>query len=480
MALAQALNQWCPAHPLPSFVEFCEMTTGLTLEPWQKVYAQRLGEWVHKKGQKLLLHAPPQLGKSLFAAGRLPAYLIGSDPLNRRVRLITTTERSAFRYGNATKSTLIEFAGMLPPSAQVEKESAATEFFTQARKDAADGHPSFRASSIGATIVGTGATDWIVDDPYSSPEAAYSDLQRESIQTWLDDALLMRTGPDDNIVVFFHRWHCDDIAGLLIDRGWEYLRFPAICDSEDDLAGRKIGEALSPRWPIEHLRSLEKANPDAFMALYQGTPIAAGGGMIKRAWFKVQDIKDVKLQVRCAGVGTDLAVTEKTSADYTVALPGILATDNQIYIGKPFHKRVEWPEGRREIIAVAKRIRAHFVACEIAGQQRGLVDNLIENAPSINVLKVPAGRGDKESKARMWTPVAEAGRITLLEDGSGWTREFLKQMEQFPKGKHDDLVDSVSQLLEGFRRNYGNVTVTTGREDIFDKDAVLRRFGIIR
>ena len=479
MSVAELLMQSAPGPPPPSFIEFCEKTLAFKLEPWQRVYCERLEKWATSTGQKLLLHGPPQHGKSQLAAGRLPSYLIGRDPDNRRVRLITTTERSAYRWGQATKDTLLEYNSLFAPRAAIPKDAAATEFSTQARKLQADGHPSFRASSIGSTIVGTGATDWIIDDPYSDPQQAYSDLQRETLQTWLDDALLMRAGLDDNILIFFHRWHCDDIAGVLLERGWEYLRFPAICEDEDDPAGRKIGEALSPRWPIELLREKEKANPDAFRALYQGIPVSAGGGMIKRHWFKVENIKDVKLTVRCSAVGVDLAVTEKTSADYTVALPGVLADDGRIYIGRPYRARTEWPEGRRQIIALAKRIRANAVACEVAGQQRGLVDNLIENAPSINVLKVPAGRGDKESKARMWTPIAEAGLITLLEDGSGWTRDFLREMEQFPRGKHDDQVDAMGQLLEAIKSNRGGVTVKGKTTDLFDRDAVLRRYGII-
>ena len=50
---------------------------------------------------------------------------------------------------------------------------------------------------------------------------------------------------------------------------------------------------------------------------------------------------------------------------------------------------------------------------------------------------------DKVSRVSSWSPIAEQGRIYLVDDGTGWHEKLLTECETFPLGKHDDLVDAV-------------------------------------
>lgn len=53
-----------------------------------------------------------------------------------------------------------------------------------------------------------------------------------------------------------------------------------------------------------------------------------------------------------------------------------------------------------------------------------------------------APTGDKQTRAEVWSLLAEQGRVTLLE--GDWIPEFLTELEEFPMGNHDDQVDAVS------------------------------------
>ena len=53
-----------------------------------------------------------------------------------------------------------------------------------------------------------------------------------------------------------------------------------------------------------------------------------------------------------------------------------------------------------------------------------------------------APSGDKQTRAEIWSLLAEQGRVTLL-DGD-WVLDFLEELEEFPMGNHDDQVDAVS------------------------------------
>jgi predicted phage terminase large subunit-like protein len=53
-----------------------------------------------------------------------------------------------------------------------------------------------------------------------------------------------------------------------------------------------------------------------------------------------------------------------------------------------------------------------------------------------------APSGDKQTRAEIWSLLAEQGRVTLLE--GDWIPDFLTELEEFPLGAHDDQIDAVS------------------------------------
>src|ERR1051325_8837846 len=65
--------------------DFVEATCHFSLEYWQKIITSRLELLTYQKGQRLLLHAFPQSGKSVIVSQRFPAWLLGRTP-NHRIR----------------------------------------------------------------------------------------------------------------------------------------------------------------------------------------------------------------------------------------------------------------------------------------------------------------------------------------------------------------------------------------------------------
>jgi len=74
----------------------------------------------------------------------------------------------------------------------------------------------------------------------------------------------------------------------------------------------------------------------------------------------------------------------------------------------------------------------------------------------------PAG-SDKEANARAVSPLFEAGMI-LLPEGAPWADDYIESMTRFPKGQHDDDVDSTSQALNYLRRRQHGVMEYIERE----------------
>src|SRR5688500_15320203 len=70
---------------LARYVELT-MAEGFRLEHWQHRICERLQRLPFETGQRLLIHGPPQFGKSLLISQRLPAWMLGMRP-DARIRL---------------------------------------------------------------------------------------------------------------------------------------------------------------------------------------------------------------------------------------------------------------------------------------------------------------------------------------------------------------------------------------------------------
>src|SRR5215469_1626206 len=70
----------------PTFFEFVKRTTAFELHPWQRDYLVPILEGLaREKGQRILIHAPPQYGKSILVSKRFPAWALGINPKLRIV-----------------------------------------------------------------------------------------------------------------------------------------------------------------------------------------------------------------------------------------------------------------------------------------------------------------------------------------------------------------------------------------------------------
>jgi Terminase RNaseH-like domain len=63
-------------------------------------------------------------------------------------------------------------------------------------------------------------------------------------------------------------------------------------------------------------------------------------------------------------------------------------------------------------------------------------------------------QSDKVMRMHAQTAMIENGFVHLPKE-SPWLAEYLHELTIFPRGKHDDQVDSTAQLLDWFKRGSG-------------------------
>lgn len=455
-AIDLALGLYKPSVSLSAFVE---KTTKHKLDPWQHHLCDVLSTLPASKGRRLLVAAPPQGGKSIIVSQRFPAWLLAKKPTHR-IKLACYNITHAARFGKIVRDLMqsAEFAGMFPdPTLKLPSVSSAEEWSTSARSALRDGQPSFKALGLATGFVGQGADTLIIDDPYASPQDAYSPIINATTHAFWSDTAKPRLNDDTNVVVMFHRYTETDLAGWLMEQEpdeWELIRYAAIADGDyvhpdtgkayPDPLGRDEGQKFSGRFSDDWYETQQK-NTFVWLSQFQGRPSAKEGGM-----FKIHQLPIVDAAPAGEGVKRvrywDLGGSDSKKADYSVGCLMSKSADGLFYVEDV--QRGQWsPKERNEHIRNT---------CEADRERYGAIPTWIEKVPGLavevidNIVRYLAGYGvhtemaknDKVTRADPFASQCEANNVRVVR--GPWNMAFRNELTAFPHGKNDDQVDGAS------------------------------------
>lgn len=438
------------------FAAYCALTSAWAPEAWQTLICRRLQRLLGETGQRLLIHGPPQFGKSWLISQRLPGWALGVKP-TWRIRLACYNVTHATRFTALNRDILQSdlYGQVFPdPAVRLPAQCAREEWSTAARSAQQDAQASMMALGIGSGFVGQGADLLIIDDPYKNRMEAFSPTIRENVWGWWQQVVLPRLNPQANVVVMFHRWHEDDLAGRLAASGtWEQMRFPALADGgPDDPTGRPVGASLSSRYPEAYLESLRDQLGSAFQSLYQGTPVADGGNMLKRVWWQYYETMPAEYDEVIQS--WDMTFKESDGSDYVCGQ--VWGRDGaRYYLLDLVNERADAVGAIRLVeMMTARWPMATLKLVEDAANGPAVVAMLRRKVPGLLLVQPEGG---KLARVNAVQPVIEAGNVFLpTPEAAPWVTPFIEQCAAFPAGAHDDMVDAMSQALLRFIVNTCN------------------------
>jgi hypothetical protein len=154
-----------------------------------------------------MLMLPPRHGKSELASKSYPAWAIGRAGWKQFISASATYEL-ARDWGRDVRNivTSDEYQTVFPTRLS-EDSRAAGKWNTSTGG-------CYYAVGVGGTILGRGADEVLIDDPFGSIEDARSQVMREKVWSWYTGTIYNRLQPNAAITIIGHRMVQYDCSGL--------------------------------------------------------------------------------------------------------------------------------------------------------------------------------------------------------------------------------------------------------------------------
>jgi len=390
---------------------------------------------------RLMIMAPPRHGKSELTSHWFPVWLFSLWP-KKNIILSSYSGQFASEWGRKVRNTLAENSEMLCVQLSEDSKSAS-------RWHTSEGG-SMLAVGVGGPITGRGADVFIIDDPIANAEEAMSEVDREKKWRWYLEVARTRLAPGGVVVLMMTRWHEDDLAGRILTaegfggETFHVVRLPALAEKDDPL-GRAEGEAL---WPSQFSRDsiLSAVGQDHRMltCLYQQHPTSMEGNVVKRDWWKRYDRLPNILEFDEIIASWDLATKSLDTSDPTAGhVLGRIGAS--VYLIDRINQRLDFPSQLLAIMGMrAKWPLTKAILIEDKSNGPAVIASLADRIPGI-IGWPPRGikMGSKEQRVSAISYMIQAGNVWIGPDHQAVIDEFA----DFPRGKHDDDVDALSQGL---------------------------------
>jgi predicted phage terminase large subunit-like protein len=451
----------------------------------QAIYEGRLSK------QNLLLNIAPRHGKSTIVSVLFPAWIFAQDPTYKMLF-------GSYAMGLARRDS--RQTRKLITSAWYQRLFVRGKWSIAHGEDRDDDFATTlggrrQCIAVGSQAIGYGGQLILVDDPMNVKEA-YSVADRTRAVQWYCDTLTSRH--DDAatgiMVIVGQRLHEQDVCGWILENereDYEWLCLPEeyepgrpclthLRPANDNAVGpandvgpvfwqdprTRAGELLFPeRFPAWVLDRIKRKLGSKYAAQYLQHPLDPNASLFKRAdwrwWRPKRDYIDGSGSRRPVGcdelaaaadlperatwaISVDCTFKDLETSDYVVMQVWAAYGADRFLVDL---RRGQWSffETCRQLELLADRWpKAKAKWIEDAANGPAVISQLQRRVSGL--IAVPVGKAGKVARAQACSPEVQSGNV-FLPEYAPFLETFVSECEGFPKVKHDDQVDAMSQAL---------------------------------
>lgn len=334
------------------------------------------------------------------------------------------------------------------------------------------------ATSVGGALTGEGGGIIMIDDPHNNVDME-SEAVRQTTIDWFDNSLSTRlnNARTGAMVLVMQRLHEEDLTGHILgsnNSDWVHLMLPMRYESErasiiyPNAIGwsdpRTVeGELLTPeRYDEMSVDRLERQlGPFGAAGQLQQRPQPKGGGILKREYWAEWE-RETFPEVEFVIGSVDTAYTTKEENDFSaMTVWGVYHDDNdvpQIMLMNAWKARHELHDLVERIGSTARKFKVDHLLIENKASGISVAQEIrrLYTYEDFSVQLVDPKGADKVARAYSIQHILAEG-IVHAPMSFSWADMVVTDCSQFPKGKHDDIVDTVTMALR-YLRNTGMIT----------------------
>ena len=215
---------------------------------------------------------------------------------------------------------------------------------------------------------------------------------------------------------------------------------------------------------IDHLKSSMPL--DEFSAQYRNKPFSSENQLFKPEMFKYFSQRPQGLYL---GMAVDLAISESRTADETSIIVCGMDKDWKLYVLDYIKGRWRPSDVVNNILEMQSKWKPHTVGMETNGFQKTLKlsveEEMRRRKQYFSIEEIRTGpEKSKVERIKTLEPFYRNGTVFHASWMKG--KDMEDQLQTFPKGKHDDVIDSLSMCLPLL--NPG-VSTSISQEDDWDR-----------
>lgn len=414
--------------------------------------AEELMKIENGENKRLMIFMPPRHGKTAEANIDFSGWYMGKHPDREVVAASYNAElvqEFGFKFRELVSSQA--YKDIFGDTLREDSKSKSRMITTKGG--------GYTAVGVGGSLTGKDAHLIIIDDPIKGRAQADSKLIRDEVWNWMASTVYTRLFKSTAIVVIQTRWHKDDLSGRLIEKmemggeQWTIINFPAIALEDEVYKGkivRREGEALWPeQFPLNMLEmQKEMMGTYEFSALYQQNPITSENQEFKPEWIQTATWNEVKKLNTRRFLTVDTAISKTDTSDSTGLCLNFVDGENNWYF-KSWKLRINpkqlidtlfqlYEDWNIEKIGIEETTYLHAIRPFFEQEMR-------KRGKFPHVVPLKHMNTQKETRIRGLIPRYESKSIYHIETSC---RDLELEMFDFPKAKHDDVLDATAYQLQ--------------------------------
>ena len=481
-----------------------------TAEPWipyrmHLLIDHYLTEVAAGRIKLLALQVPVQSGKTLLASVGNSVWTLGRFPGKTVAAFSYTTDFAVDKIGRPARNLMEQFGPSIFGLGVDPRSNAA---FRWDLVDAGTGRQTgggFYCGGVDAGLAGRKIDLAIIDDPIGLASDAENPRVREAVWQWYQRDLRQRLNPGSAVIWIMSRWDPDDPVGRLIKHTlannipMTLVDLPAIAldpavDEAPDAAARRElqlpvepyrdvldrapGEPLCPQLrPLDFLLAQKRsAGSRVFAANYQGRPMASGGTIYRKEWFRdatlesgilrlltragdpveVVPLRACRLYAMCDPATGKAAQSPQHAQRLAFFVIGVAAMTPKynVVILDILRNKDPGTEQLGHLFSICRKWSVERVGVEDVGYQSTLIQYAVQRG--LPCVPIKRGRESKESRGRFAAARYEAGTVYHRRTAEPWRVELESELETFPAGFKDQadvIADCVSVVAIAAQSN---------------------------